>query len=397
MEKDYANFIHYLDRHAAEADICHDVSLERYYYNLLMLIEEARQCKQDGDVVSAYIKYLRYAKNRLVVVPNHKSYRMQCFAKLKSETYNALTQVMAELENLKAHELREYFERKQALKKKAAAPAPTSDSHASVSRAPSASSLAAKYAAKEVTPYGTAAPQSSLLRGLQQRKSIESSQGSTGVHSSGTPPAQAAAAPSSTAPDLPASQWDFDDIVQSSETKPGEMRRLTIPQSIIQKFLHVADRNTRNRIETCGILTGKLRNNILEMLTVIIPEQQGSENQCNTINEESLFNYQLENGLITLGWIHTHPVQTCFMSSIDLHTQAGYQIMLPEAIAIVVAPTDPTILYRAFHLTEHGRKVIRECPYSGSDFHAHNSGQLCDDAAHVCYVDRQFEIVDLRR
>ena len=34
----------------------------------------------------------------------------------------------------------------------------------------------------------------------------------------------------------------------------------------------------------------------------------------------------------------THPSQTAFMSSIDLHTHCGYQLMLPEAIAIVVAP-----------------------------------------------------------
>lgn len=31
--------------------------------------------------------------------------------------------------------------------------------------------------------------------------------------------------------------------------------------------------------------------------------------------------------------------QTCFMSSLDLHTHATYQMMLPESIAIVVAPT----------------------------------------------------------
>ena len=44
-------------------------------------------------------------------------------------------------------------------------------------------------------------------------------------------------------------------------------------------------------------------------------------------------------GLLTLGWIHTHPTQTCFLSSVDLHTHFSYQIMLNEAIAIVLAPT----------------------------------------------------------
>ena len=34
----------------------------------------------------------------------------------------------------------------------------------------------------------------------------------------------------------------------------------------------------------------------------------------------------------------THPSQTSFMSSVDLHTHCSYQLMLEEAIAIVCAP-----------------------------------------------------------
>lgn len=44
------------------------------------------------------------------------------------------------------------------------------------------------------------------------------------------------------------------------------------------------------------------------------------------LNEEELFDYQYERGLMPLGWIHTHPTQTCFLSSIDVHTQCGYQV-----------------------------------------------------------------------
>lgn len=34
----------------------------------------------------------------------------------------------------------------------------------------------------------------------------------------------------------------------------------------------------------------------------------------------------------------THPTQTAFLSSVDLHTHCSYQMMLPEAIAIVCSP-----------------------------------------------------------
>lgn len=34
----------------------------------------------------------------------------------------------------------------------------------------------------------------------------------------------------------------------------------------------------------------------------------------------------------------THPTQTAFLSSVDLHTHCAYQLMMAEAIAIVCAP-----------------------------------------------------------
>jgi len=48
--------------------------------------------------------------------------------------------------------------------------------------------------------------------------------------------------------------------------------------------------------------------------------------------------YDTQNDAITVGWIHTHPTQTAFLSSPDLHTQFGYQKLFAEAIAIVCAP-----------------------------------------------------------
>ncbi len=63
---------------------------------------------------------------------------------------------------------------------------------------------------------------------------------------------------------------------------------------------------------------------------------------CHTqaLNEEEIFEVQFAQELYPLGWIHTHPTQTCFLSSVDVHTHAGYQTMLDEAVAIVMAPTD---------------------------------------------------------
>ncbi len=44
------------------------------------------------------------------------------------------------------------------------------------------------------------------------------------------------------------------------------------------------------------------------------------------LNEEEIFDVQDKRSLYPMGWIHTHPTQTCFLSSIDIHTQCGYQV-----------------------------------------------------------------------
>lgn len=45
------------------------------------------------------------------------------------------------------------------------------------------------------------------------------------------------------------------------------------------------------------------------------------------LNEEDLVEAtESRGGLFTLGWIHTHPTQSCFLSSIDMHTHCNYQV-----------------------------------------------------------------------
>lgn len=117
------------------------------------------------------------------------------------------------------------------------------------------------------------------------------------------------------------------------------LRPVFLPSSLRRRFLDMAAENTRKNLEMCGILCGTTVNNALFISHLVIPEQECTPNTCETVNEQSLFNYCDEHELIVIGWIHTHPTQTCFMSSRDLHTHSGYQVMMPESIAIVCAPS----------------------------------------------------------
>jgi STAM-binding protein len=76
----------------------------------------------------------------------------------------------------------------------------------------------------------------------------------------------------------------------------------------------------------------------------------------------------------SLFYAHYCQQQTCFLSSVDLHTQCAYQLMLPEAVAVVYAPTDAAKRVGVFRLhAPAGLKRIQQCTAVG--FHEH-SGDL---------------------
>jgi len=117
------------------------------------------------------------------------------------------------------------------------------------------------------------------------------------------------------------------------------LRTIFLPPDLRAQFLSIASANTRANLETCGILCGTLISNALFISKLVIPDQESTSDTCDTINESDLFDYCDAEDLMVLGWIHTHPTQTCFMSSRDLHTHCGYQVMMPESVAIVCAPS----------------------------------------------------------
>lgn len=116
------------------------------------------------------------------------------------------------------------------------------------------------------------------------------------------------------------------------------IRPIFIPNNLRREFMRMAEPNTRRGLEMCGILCGTNVNNALFISCLLIPDQICTSDTCETANENEVMEYCIQEDLLVFGWIHTHPTQTCFMSSRDLHTQAGYQVMMPESIAIVCAP-----------------------------------------------------------
>lgn len=182
-------------------------------------------------------------------------------------------------------------------------------------------------------------------------------------------------------------------------TEGGEpLRSVFLPADLKSDFLRVAQPNTSRKLETCGMLCGRLSLNAFFITHLVIPHQESTPDTCATTHEEILFDYLDKNDLILLGWIHTHPTQSCFMSSVDLHTQCSYQIMLKESIAIVCAPTQSPS-WDIYRLTDpNGTSIIRRCPKSS--FHPHSEHDIYRSSmshGHVVMGNKlPYQLVDLR-
>ncbi|KAK3385490.1 hypothetical protein B0H63DRAFT_494467 [Podospora didyma] len=178
------------------------------------------------------------------------------------------------------------------------------------------------------------------------------------------------------------------------------LRSVFLPGTLRDTFMDLAQENTRKGLEMCGILCGTPVNNALFITCLLIPEQKCTSDTCETENESAMLDYCITKDLLIIGWIHTHPTQTCFMSSRDLHTQAGYQVMMPESIAIVCSPRfEPS--WGIFRLTNPpGLPHILQCDHNDT-FHQHSIDRIYTDASypggHVFESGAmEFDVHDLR-
>ncbi|KAG6572942.1 AMSH-like ubiquitin thioesterase 1, partial [Cucurbita argyrosperma subsp. sororia] len=201
-------------------------------------------------------------------------------------------------------------------------------------------------------------------------------------------------------PQVPEVECTRDTSLSDKFVHPEASLQLHISTTMMENFMRLAKSNTAKNLETCGVLAGSLKNRTFYVTALIVPKQESTSDTCQTTNEEEIFEVQDKRSLFPLGWIHTHPTQSCFMSSVDVHTHYSYQVMLPEAVAIVMAPKDSARNHGIFRLTTPGgMSIIRQCQQRG--FHSHNQppdgGPIYKTCTDV-YMDPnlKFDVIDLR-
>jgi hypothetical protein len=93
----------------------------------------------------------------------------------------------------------------------------------------------------------------------------------------------------------------------TTQATGSQLRYVYYPMELVMKFAELAEPNTRNRTETCGILCGVEQDGRFFITQIYIPDQTGTPDSCTVLDYEAMSNYVISNNMISLGWIHTHP------------------------------------------------------------------------------------------
>jgi STAM-binding protein len=96
-------------------------------------------------------------------------------------------------------------------------------------------------------------------------------------------------------------QSSFPEVLRNPN--PLAMRPIDMPAELLDRFLGVARLNTLRRVETCGLLLGKERGAGFTIVTLLIPEQRGTQDTCTMESEELVVEFSTDRDLLTLGWV----------------------------------------------------------------------------------------------
>ncbi|KAG5840577.1 hypothetical protein ANANG_G00190240 [Anguilla anguilla] len=410
-----------LTKKGSSVDINEDVPPRRYFRSGMEMIRMANVYTEEGNAEHAFVLYNKYITLFFEKLPKHRDYKTANIPE-KKDTMKKLKEVaFPQAEELKKGLLKQY-EKEYAeylIKRKAEEAAMARElsrqRELDAERQRVAEMQKRQKEQEQFTAFEEMIRQQELEK--ERQRIVQEFKGPSApdrwppppgcpgtpqsIVATPTPPQSPENTPTKTSPSaLPAAPPIFD-----RSLKPGSLgstgnnvmvdglRQLAVPAELCQKFLKLADANTIRAVETCGILCGKLTQNAFTVTHVIVPKQCGGPDFCDTENEEELFLIQDQYNLITLGWIHTHPTQTAFLSSVDLHTHCSYQMMLPESIAIVCSPKFNETGY--FRLTDYGMDEISSCKQKG--FHPHpKEPPLFSAGGHMNITDSSVTVLDLR-
>eukprot|EP00037_Helgoeca_nana_P007522 m.68501 g.68501 ORF g.68501 m.68501 type:complete len:425 (+) comp18319_c0_seq1:1487-2761(+) len=358
----------------------------------------------DGNLQRAFQLYYRAAIIYLEVMPKHAGFNDPKNATVKAEASELCRQALSKNESLTVIVKEKFAD--DAKKEMASARQAVTDKTARDANVQQIDELDARLAAlvhrrnERVGTVAAAAAAATAAMAVGRPPLMPSAPAAAGYQPPSAYSTAYTTAPTAAGVGGASSLYPSLDGLADFDVKPEEglsadgLRWVHIPARLIPEFRARAKFNSESNRETCGILAGKLKNGVLSITALVMPPQTGEADSCSVVDDLPAFNYMEANGCMTIGWIHTHPSQTAFLSSVDLHTSCMYQTMLHEAIAIVCSVKyDDDQTFRL--TTPGGMQAISRCEKRG--FHPHEDKSLFEKCTHVKFdADATLEIVDLR-
>jgi len=116
-----------------------------------------------------------------------------------------------------------------------------------------------------------------------------------------------------------------------------------IKRSILKKIEeHALKGYHEHNSEVIGYLIGQYKESWIEINDLIIPDQQGTNIHAEITSELAIVEYLRKNkrdiNNVQVGWYHSHPSLSCFLSQIDIQTQKYWQKVNNRMVALVIDP-----------------------------------------------------------
>lgn len=399
-----------LTKFGCNIEISEVITPRRYFRSGVEMVQMAAVYSREGNLENAFVLYNKFITLFVEKLPNHRDYqtcaipeKQDILKKLKEVAFPRAEELKAQLIAKYEAEYKEYWSARGRCGAELVEEEEAGEEQSRLIEEERRRVARLRQQQLEVQQFHIFEEQLKRQDVVKEKQREEQSDGKAAAHGNAQPPpplpprcagTTAGQNPHDARTDrYPPVDRSLKPTGGPSEQSVDGLQNVVLPKNLCQRFLMQADANTARGIETCGILSGKLTHDEFTITHVIIPKQSGGPDYCDTENEEELFTVQNEHGLITLGWIHTHPTQTAFLSSVDLHTHCSYQLMLPESIAIVCAPKHNETT--AFCLTPAGMLEVSTC--RKKSFHPHSKEPaLYQTCKHIVVKDMNIIILDMR-
>nr|XP_029510826.1 STAM-binding protein-like A [Oncorhynchus nerka] len=372
-----------LTKKGSSVDVNEDVPPRRYFRSGVEMIRMANTYTEEGNAEHAFVLYNKYITLFIEKLPKHRDYKTASVPE-KKDTLKRLKEVAFPQAEVLKKALLKIYEQEHAqylIKKKA------EEAALAQQQSKQQALEAERERVVELQRRQREQEQFSAFEEMIRRQELEKERHRIlqEFHAPGTPPPNAPLLPGIQGPPLPLA------VSPTPPQSPGDSAGQVRPLPTFDRTLKPVS-PSGNSSHLCHLQTNL-------MIAVMVNGHEWNISGIIYFSSWDQHEHQHQQCVYVCVYMYmfalfqTHPTQTAFLSSVDLHTHCSYQLMMPEAIAIVCSPRFNETGY--FRITDRGMDEISTCKQKG--FHPHSKDPpLFTGAGHITVTEDRVTMLDLR-